>query len=80
MERDTVLNNIEDYTVNANIVKETVLEKLLNDKVISQEQFDTYNFRKQVVIVSRNWFHRWLIGFTKNKNDGYVFRYVDLDC
>ena len=75
---DTQLVSMESDTLNANIVKLTVIEKLFNNGVITEEQADEYTVNWNIVIVKRSWFKRFF-GIKNNEGDekGYIYRYVN---
>jgi hypothetical protein len=75
---DSMLLEIDGYTKNANIVKETVLERLQADKIITNEQAKEYAEKWQVIVIKKGWFERWMKAFNKDKadSDSYQFNYV----
>jgi hypothetical protein len=71
MEIDSMLVQIPDYTKNANLVKEIVLSKLYEDKIIDETILNSY-LDKQVIIINKSWFKRLF------SIDGWFYRYVDV--
>lgn len=74
-ELDSMLMSIEEYTLNANKVKELVIGQLLKDEVINEEQAQLYATSWNVIIVKSNWFERWMNKFGKKK-DNWSFKFV----
>ncbi len=75
---DINLELIPANTKDANTVKHIVLLKLLEDGVITKEQFESYNYEHQVIIVKRSWLTRWWKRFYPDTNDSYIFELVKL--
>lgn len=77
---DNILPFLEDYTTNAQKVKNVVLDRMLQDKAITKKQWDHYSNNMQVIIIKNNWFMRWFEKFrTKDETpEDYSFEYVDL--
>jgi len=75
---DGVLMEIDSYTENANSTKELVLSQLVRDGIITQEQFNTYSEKWQVIIVKNSWFKKWVEKFSKEKNS-YSIKYVKFE-
>jgi hypothetical protein len=76
---DTTLLRIESYTTDANSVKETVLNRLLEDKIITESQYEEYCEKWQVIIIKEGWFKTWLKKFTQNDGSSYIFKYVKFE-
>ena len=66
---DNELLNLEINTKNGNTIKELVLDRLLIDKVITEEQFTLYNENYQVICIKKSWFKRLF----KNANDSWQY-------
>jgi hypothetical protein len=73
---DPRLLNLEQDTVNANALKEIVIGRLLEDKVITEEQAEEYVTKWQVIIVKYGWFERWLKSLGGRKSEDYTYKYV----
>ena len=77
---DSQTISMESDTLNANIVKLTVIEKLLINGIITEDQAEEYTVNWNIIIVKRNWFKRYF-GKPTNSDDGngYVYRYVNFE-
>ena len=75
---DSMLISLEEYTLNANQVKDLVLERLEKDGLLTAEQVDTYMENWQVIIIKSNWFERWCEKFGIKK-DFYKFKFVKFE-
>lgn len=78
-EIDSIVLNMGVETKNAEVVKLAVLERLLKEKVINEEQFDTYSTKWNVIIIKRNWFSKWVNRFSKEDKDGYQYKFVKFE-
>jgi len=77
---DGNLVTLEDDTINANQVKDLVLDRLLKNKVITNEQCSEYYTKWGVVVVKRGWFAGWLKTFNKKaSSSAYLYRFVRLE-
>ena len=72
------MTQIEGHINNANGVKELVLERLREDKVITEAQENEYAEKWQIIIVKPSWFKRWMRKFNKDADD-YLFKYVKFE-
>ena len=72
---DSMLISLEEYTLNANQVKDLVLERLENDGLITNQNALDYAEKWQIIIIKSNWFERWREKFGIKK-DGYKFKFV----
>lgn len=75
---DGMLVELPDYTLNANLSKEMVLNRLLVDDVITKEQFDIYNEKWQIIIIKNSWFKSWMNKLTEKK-DRWSYKYVKFE-
>lgn len=75
---DSMLMSLEDYTLNANQVKELVLSRLVIDGLITNQNASDYTEKWQVIIIKPNWFERWREKF-KIKKEGYRFKFVKFE-
>lgn len=73
MQVDSALLDMPFTIDNANSVKEVVLTKLRQDKVINNEQYNLYNDEWQIMIYKTSWFKRWYNRFLKKDKDVYVY-------
>lgn len=78
-EIDNMLISLEEYTLNANQVKDLVLERLTKDGLITDEQSCTYAENWQVIIIKSNWFERWCEKFGIKKGQ-YKFKLVNFEA
>ena len=76
---DNMLISLEEYTLNANQVKDLVLERLLKDGLITDEQSCLYAENWQVIIIKSNWFERWCEKFGIKKGQ-YKFKFVNFEA
>lgn len=74
MQMDSVLMELEDYTINANIVKTIVLNRLVLDNIITEEQHKKYNDDYHIIIIKTSWFKNIFL----NIKD-YIYKYVKLN-
>lgn len=74
MQMDSMLVELEAYTINANIVKTVVLDKLVLDNIISEEQYNKYNNDYHIIIIKPSWFKNI---FSNIK--GYIYKYIKLN-
>lgn len=72
------LSEIEAKTINANTIKEMVLNRLSSDGIINEEQVKEYADKWQIILVKTNWFRRWMNVFNK-KNETYVYKFVKFE-
>jgi len=75
---DSVLADMDFHVKNANITKNITLTKLLNDKIITQEQYDDYSVNYNIIIIKPSWFEKWKKKFVKD-DDVYRYKIVKLD-
>lgn len=76
------LLNMESNVENANIVKDLVLNKLYNDKIINEKQYYKYVEDYNIIIIKRSWFSKWFNKLKKeNKKikDGFIYKYINLN-
>ena len=76
---DSMLISLEEYTTNANLVKELVISRLIMDKVITEEQAEDYRDNWQVVIIKPTWFERWAKKFNIPNPSNYRFKYINFE-
>jgi hypothetical protein len=73
MQIDSILLDIEQLTINSNLIKEIVLARLSNDNQIAKEVYDKYK-NWDIVIVKKSWLKRLL-----NPTNDYFYSFVDLN-
>ena len=56
---DNIMINYEDEVYNANQIKEIVLQKLKDDKIIDEKQHQELINKYQIILIKRNWFKRY---------------------
>lgn len=76
---DRNLLNLEADTINANAVKNTVLNQLLIDNLITQSQYEEYTEMWNVVIVKKGWFKKWFDKFNNGSKSEFMYQYVKFD-
>jgi hypothetical protein len=76
---DTRLITIEEDTLNANVVKELVIQKLYDNGVIDDEQAKAYIEKWQVIVYKPTWFKRWMEKFITTNKDTYRYKYVKFE-
>lgn len=64
---------------NHNKTKNVVLERLLKDKIITQEQYDEYSINWNILLVKRNWFKKLCDLFKIDDREGYSIIYTRFD-
>jgi hypothetical protein len=76
---DTRLITLEEDTLNANVVKELVIQKLYDNGVLDDEQAKTYIEKWQVIVYKPTWFKRWMEKFITTNKDTYRYKYVKFE-
>jgi hypothetical protein len=76
---DTRLITLEEDTLNANVVKELVIQKLYDNGVIDDEQAKAYVEKWQVIVYKPTWFKRWMEKFITTNKDTYRYKYVKFE-
>lgn len=77
MKIDSVHLGLEDYTLNANVVKELVLARLHEDGLITTEQGENYRDNWHVVVVKPSWFTSFA-SKVLGKGKGYKYKLVNM--
>lgn len=77
MKIDSILTEIDSRTIDANSIKDIVLRRLYDDKIITNEQAEIYAEKWNVIIIKNSWFERWMKKFKKSEN--YSFKYVKFE-
>ena len=77
---DDIMLNFDQYNNNFNSVKESVLNQLYTDKIITKSQYEIYNIKWNIIIIKKNWFPSWASKFFPKKTGenptDYIFKYV----
>jgi len=76
---DGMLLEIEDYTTNANQVKDLVLERMVADNLIDSDQAAEYHEKWQVIIVKKSWFKAWADKYSKGERREYLYKFVKFE-
>ena len=76
---DTRLITLEEDTLNANVVKELVIQKLYDNGVLDDEQAKAYIEKWQVIVYKPTWFKRWMEKFITTNKDTYRYKYVKFE-
>jgi hypothetical protein len=72
-----MLLEIQSQTVNANGIKEIVLNRLLEDKIINEEVAAEYAEKWQVIVIKKSWFLQWMEKFSNDgTKDDYLYKFV----
>lgn len=73
---DGELINIAEDTANANMVKDTVLQRLKEDNVLTEEQLKEYGNSWHIIIIKKGWFKNIIDRMGMDKTSSYFYRYV----
>jgi hypothetical protein len=76
---DSMLLTLEEDTKNANTVKDLVIKRLLDDKVITDQQAEDYADKWQVIIIKSSWFERWMEKLNIESTNNYRYKYVKFE-
>lgn len=77
---DKMQLEMQDYIENMNKVKDAVIGRLLQDKVITQEQADIYSEKWQIMIFKNSWFKKWLKKFNTDSDEKeWSFKYLKFE-
>jgi len=76
---DSMLLSLEGDIKNANTVKDLVVQRLLDDKVITDQQAEDYADKWQVIIIKPSWFERWMEKLNIKTPNSYRFKYVKFE-
>jgi len=79
MQIDSNLVSLEADIKNANTVKEIVIGRLLEDKIITEEQAKTYTEKWQVIVFKKGWFTRWFESFKRGEPSDYSYKLVQFE-
>ena len=73
---DSMVLSLEEDIKNANTVKDLVIQRLVNDKVITDQQAGDYADKWQVIIIKPTWFERWMVKLNIKTPNNYRYTYV----
>jgi|TARA_R110000744_G_scaffold20257_3_gene53153 hypothetical protein len=76
---DSELVNIDTDIKNAQAIKNTVLDLLLNNEVISEENSEVYHRDYQIIMIKKSWWHNWKDIFGKDAEPGYHYKFVKIN-
>jgi hypothetical protein len=76
---DSELVNIDTDIKNAQAIKNTVLDLLLNNEVISEENSEVYHRDYQIIMIKKSWWHNWKDIFGKDAEAGYHYKFVKIN-
>lgn len=71
---DPIILDLDTNVKNANTIKELVLDKLYNDKVITKEVHTKYKDKYQIILFKKSWFKSL---FSQEK--GWFFKIISFD-
>jgi len=75
---DSYLMEMEQDVQNYNVVKELVINKLVDEGLMSQEDGEDFIDRCQIVVVKNGWFKRWCSKFSKGNESMYTVRILEM--
>jgi hypothetical protein len=73
---DSMLLSLEEDIKNANTVKDLVIQRLVDDKVLTDQQAKDYADKWQVIIIKPTWFERWMEKLNIKTSNNYLYKYV----
>lgn len=73
---DSMLLTLEEEIKNANTVKDLVIQRLVDDKVLTDQQAEDYADKWQVIIIKPSWFERWMEKLNIKTPNNYRYKYV----
>ena len=76
---DSMLLSLEEDIKNANTVKDLVIQRLVDDKVLTDQQAEDYADKWQVIIIKPTWFERWMEKLKIKTPNSYRFKYVKFE-
>lgn len=75
---DSYLVEMEQDIQNYNVVKELVINKLVDEGLVSQEDGEDFIDRCQIIVVKNGWFKRWCSKFSKGNESIYTVRILEM--
>jgi hypothetical protein len=76
---DSMLLSLEEDIKNANTVKDLVIQRLLDDKALTDQQAEDYADKWQVIIIKPTWFERWRKKLNIESTNNYRYKYVKFE-
>ena len=73
---DSMVLSLEEDIKNANTVKDLVIQRLVDDKVLTDQQAKDYADKWQVIIIKPTWFERWMEKLNIKTSNNYLYKYV----
>ena len=73
---DSMLLSLEEDIKNANTVKDLVIQRLVDDKVLTDQQAKDYADKWQVIIIKPTWFERWMEKLNIKTSNNCLYKYV----
>ena len=70
------LIDMKSNIFNAETVKALVLDKLLEDDIITKETHEIYYTQYYLIIIKPNWFKIFINKFNKESEKNFVYKYV----
>ena len=75
---DSYLMEMEQDVQNYNVVKELVVNKLVDEGLVSQKDGEDFIDRCQIIVVKNGWFKRWCSKFSKGNENMYTVRILEM--
>ena len=75
---DSYLVEMEQDIQNYNVVKELVINKLVDEGLMSQKDGEDFIERCQIIVVKNGWFKRWCSKFSKGNENMYTVRILEM--
>jgi hypothetical protein len=75
---DSYLLEMEQDVQNYNVVKDLVVNKLVDEGLMSQEDGEDFIDRCQIIVVKNGWFKRWCSKFSKGNEGMYTVRILEM--
>ena len=75
---DSQLLEMEQDVQNYNVVKELVINKLIDEGLVSQKDGEDFIDRCQIIVVKNGWFKRWCSKFSKGNESMYTVRILEM--
>ena len=76
---DPQLVSIENDIKEAQAVKNTVIEVLLENDIIAGADADVYRRDYQIIIIKKSWWYGWKSIFGENASSGYHYKFVKIN-
>lgn len=76
---DNQILNLEKDIININAIKDMVLAKLCELKLLTGDEATKFATDYQIIIVKPNWFKTWCNNTFKNNPDNYVYKIIKFE-